>query len=47
MSEFRVIGVFGISGVGKSTLIVEAQKIAPVVGAFAFEIVDELLGARS
>ena len=29
MSEFQIIGVFGISGVGKSTLIAEAQKIAP------------------
>ena len=29
MSEFQVIGVFGISGVGKSTLIAEARKIAP------------------
>jgi adenylate kinase len=29
MSEFHVIGVFGISGVGKGTLIAEARKIAP------------------
>jgi adenylate kinase len=29
MSEFRIIGVFGISGVGKSNLIAEARKDVP------------------